>query len=137
INAETEKLVTVIEFLSPTNKRRGEEMRQYRGKRKELLNAGVHVVEVDLVREGDWKRLLLPYVAHPKYFTPYRVTVHKGDDGASVNLYPISLRQRLPIIPVPLRPTDPEVTLDLQALIEQAYKNGRYDRTDYRKPKRD
>jgi hypothetical protein len=39
----------------------------------------------------------------------------------------------LPIIPIPLRAGDPLVTLDLQSLIEQVYRNGRYDRTDYSK----
>ena len=46
----------------------------------------------------------------------------------------LKLRERLPIIPIPLRKTDPDVTLDLQPLLDQAYRNGRYDRTDYRKP---
>ena len=46
-------------------------------------------------------------------------------------LYPISLRQRLPVLPIPLREKDADLTLDLQRLIEQSYTNGRYDRTDY------
>lgn len=41
------------------------------------------------------------------------------------------LRERLPAIRIPLRPTDPDVPLDLQALIDRCYENGRYDDLDY------
>ena len=45
--------------------------------------------------------------------------------------YRIPLRERLPKIPIPLRQTDRDVVLDLQAVFDQAYVNGRYDDTDY------
>ena len=35
---------------------------------------------------------------------------------------------------MPLRERDPDATLALQALVDQAYRNGRYDRTDYAQP---
>jgi hypothetical protein len=41
--------------------------------------------------------------------------------------YPLPLRERLPPIPIPLRPTDPDVVLDLQAVVDTAYDRGRYD----------
>jgi hypothetical protein len=44
------------------------------------------------------------------------------------------LRKRLPAIRIPLRRADPDVALDIQLLIDLAYRNGRYDLTDYRKP---
>jgi hypothetical protein len=43
------------------------------------------------------------------------------------------LRERLPAIRIPLRPTDADVALDIQRLVEQAYADGRYDDIDYRK----
>ncbi len=44
------------------------------------------------------------------------------------------LRDRLPTIRIPLRRTDPDATLDLQPLIDAAYRNGGYARTiDYRR----
>ena len=47
----------------------------------------------------------------------------------------IPLAARLPTIPIPLRPNEAEATLDLQVLIEQAYRNGAYgDELDYSKP---
>jgi hypothetical protein len=50
-------------------------------------------------------------------------------------LYPISLRQPLPSIVIPLRQKDPEVRLELQPLIDHAYSSGRYSRRlNYREP---
>lgn len=39
---------------------------------------------------------------------------------------------QLPTINVPLRPTDLDVPLDLQALLARCYENGGYDDIDYR-----
>ena len=36
---------------------------------------------------------------------------------------------RLPVVKIPLRPDDADVPLDLQALVEQCYRNGAYDGT--------
>jgi hypothetical protein len=35
------------------------------------------------------------------------------------------------VIPIPLRDSDPDVPLDLQPILEQAYRNGGYDDIDY------
>ena len=37
------------------------------------------------------------------------------------------LWERLPILKIPLRPDDNDVTLDLQALVDQCYRNGAYE----------
>src|SRR5438067_2352534 len=103
IEAESGKLITVVEFLSPTNKRRGEGMRDYRAKRQQLLDSGVNVVEADLVRQGDWLGLLMPFVAPAKHHTAYRAFVRRAAKAGEVELYPVTLRQRLPAIPIPLR----------------------------------
>jgi hypothetical protein len=61
------------------------------------------------------------------------VCVRRGWQPTAVQVYPVPLRQRLPIINIPLRKTDAEVPLDLQALIDQCYRNGGYDGDiDYR-----
>lgn len=43
-------LVTVIELLSPSNKRTGDDRQQYLAKRRELLRSPAHLVEIDLLR---------------------------------------------------------------------------------------
>jgi hypothetical protein len=49
-------------------------------------------------------------------------------------LYPISLRESLPTLPIPVGRDESDVLLALQPLIEMIYRRGRYNRTDYRKP---
>ena len=51
-------LITVIEFISPAGQEISAEpgLEAYREKLAELLAAGVHVVEFDLVRAGSWRR---------------------------------------------------------------------------------
>jgi Protein of unknown function (DUF4058) len=49
-----------------------------------------------------------------------------------VEVYRVPLRERLPVISIPPRPADPDVSLDLQTILEQCYRNGGYDDIDYR-----
>jgi hypothetical protein len=124
------RLITVIEFLSPANKVKGEGQEQYVQKQKELRQAGVSLVEIDLVRTG--KPTLTP---PPERVPPaeYRAIVRRGWDPPPVaRYYVLPLRQRLGGIRIPLRQTDAEVTLRLQELIDQCYRNGRYHTIDYR-----
>jgi hypothetical protein len=44
----------------------------------------------------------------------------------------VPLRARLPVVSIPLRPADRDVLLDLQAVLDQCYRNGGYDDLDYR-----
>jgi hypothetical protein len=52
-------------------------------------------------------------------------------------LYPVALRELLPCISVPLAGDDPDVPLDLQAALRDAYRTGPYPRAlDYTAPPR-
>ena len=51
-DVSTDRVVTVIEILSPTNKLPGEGRRQYEQKRMNLLATYTHLVEIDLLRAG-------------------------------------------------------------------------------------
>ncbi len=125
------RLITVLEVLSPSNKQPGDTQEQYLRKQLELMQGGVSLVEIDLLREGDWI-VAVPYdLIKPRHRTPYRVVVRRGWRRTQVEYYPISLRDRLPTIHVPLRPTDADVPLDLQALLDQSYDNAGYDDIDY------
>src|SRR5438094_5877760 len=46
------QLVTVLELLSPSNKKIGPDREQYVAKRRQLLSGTVHFVEIDLLRGG-------------------------------------------------------------------------------------
>jgi hypothetical protein len=125
------QLITVIEFISPGNKRMPG-LKAYHAKRIELLNAGVHVVEIDLVRSGNWQALFKPHSCMTKAIALYRVTVRTAEIPAPAYVYPINLQDALPEIQIPLRAKDPKVTLALQPMIETIYADGRYGRTlDY------
>jgi hypothetical protein len=123
--------VTVIEVLSPTNKKPGDGQEQYLRKQQELRQAEVSLVEIDLLRDGDWVVAVPIDVLEPKVRTPYRVVVRRGWRRLQAEYYAISHSERLPKIRVPLRPTDSDVPLDLQALLDQCYENGGYDDIDY------
>jgi Protein of unknown function (DUF4058) len=125
------QVVTVVEFISPTNKIPGDGYDLYRQKQMEAEQAGVSLVEIDLVLGG--KRVLSVPLSRIKfrYRTRYQAIVRRGWNWQEAAVYPLPLQGRLPVIPIPLRQADREARLDLQALIEKCYQNGCYDDIDY------
>jgi hypothetical protein len=134
-----EPLVTAIEIISPTNKTDPRGRQAYLRKRAAYYDAGVNVVEIDLLREGE-PVIDVPWDVLPDdQRTAYRACVRRAPIAADVPLeieyYPMPLRQRLPTISIPLRIADADVVLDVQRCIDQAYEMGRYAlRVDYTKP---
>jgi hypothetical protein len=125
------KVVTVIEFLSPANKSAGPGQNSYLEKQAEVLRSDTNLVEVDLIRAGE-RMLALPRDKIPdEHRTDYLACISPAWKRKLRELYPMPLRQRLAVLPVPLRQHDSRISLDLQELIEQAYSKGRYDRLDY------
>lgn len=128
---EGNRLVTVIEFLSPSNKNTVKGRRLYRRKQRELRRARVSLVEIDLLRSGERVLSLPVRRLPPEYCGTYQVCVRRGWRSDEAEIYRVRLRAPLPKIKVPLRKKDPDVELNLQQLIEQCYANGRYDTLDY------
>lgn len=128
------RVVTVIEVLSPTNKLPGPGQKTYLTKQEELKKSKVNLVEIDLIRQGE-RVTSLPGSQQPSYLQSlYQVCVWRPH-RLQHEIYPIPLDLRLPRIRVPLRPKDDDVRLDLQAVLDQAYRNGRYAATlDYTRP---
>jgi hypothetical protein len=52
VDSENQKVVTVIELLSPSNKYAGEDRESYLTKRRELFATRVNFVELDFLRGG-------------------------------------------------------------------------------------
>lgn len=130
------RLITVVEFVSPANKRRPG-ITRFRQNRLNLLAAGVHFVEVDLVRAGNWRRLMWPEGCPVEAESTYRTVVRTAGPAGRPYLYPIPLRGPLPDVPVPLRPTDEPAALPLQSMLAAVYDDGRHaKRIDYRRPPR-
>ncbi len=126
------RVVTAVEVLSPTNKRPTEGQRLYLKKRQDFKLAGVNTVEIDLLRGGD-RMLMVPEALVPAaHRTAFQVCIWRAAEHDTFAVYPITLRERLPVIKIPLRPTDQDVLLNLQAILDQCYRNGGYDDIDYR-----
>lgn len=117
------ELVTVIELLSPSNKRPGIGREKYLTKQREMLDAGVNLLEVDLLRSGlhtiavderslqglpSWDYLMCANIAA----RPWDVWVR-----------PWTVRDPIPQLPVPLAPGAPSLRLDLQSIYARAYRN--------------
>lgn len=128
------RVVTVIEFISPTKKLPGEGRDQYLKKQGDILAARASLVEIDLTRRGPRDALWPVQRIHPQRRTTFQIWVRRGWKQTKVEYYRAPLREPLPTIRVPLRESDEDATLDLQDLIEKAYINGRYDDLDYRQP---
>lgn len=120
------KLVTAIEVLSPTNKQsRG--YFEYITKRDGILRSDAHLVEIDLLRNG--QRVPMREPLPP---APYFVFVSRANERPTIDVWPIRLDQPLPVFPVPLLTGDPDVPLDLQLAFTTVYAISRYERVvDY------
>jgi len=128
------RVVTAIEVLSPSNKLPGRGRTAYQSKQRAFIAGGVNLVEIDLVREGDWAFSVDESLLPARKRTPYMVCVFRAHRPGERALYRLPLRERLPRIAIPLRPKDRDAVLDLQQVVDEAYERGRYDRTDYRRP---
>jgi hypothetical protein len=126
-----EQLVTVIEILSPSNKRSGhEDALEYRRKRRDVLRSSAHMMEIDLLRGGERPPLQTPVPA-----ASYYVVLSREGHRPTVDVWPIQLADPLPVLPVPLLEPDPDVPLDLGAAVASVYERGAYGRAiDYREP---
>jgi len=123
------RVVTVIEFLSPSNKSPGANREQYLRKQREICSSEANLVEIDLNRFGV-HTLAFPLThIKPAVRTGYMACVRRATKRGLAVVYPMPLWQRLPNLKIPLRPEDTDVPLDLQPLIEQCYRNGGYEGT--------
>jgi hypothetical protein len=128
---ENREVVTVIEVLSPTNKRAGSDgRREYLEKRDAVLLSAAHLVELDLLRGGE----RLPTVERLTV-ADYYAFVAREPRRPVAEVYRWTLRDPLPVIPVPLGEGEPDVPLDLQAAFTGIYDRAGYDYSlDYRRP---
>jgi hypothetical protein len=131
-----QRVVAVIEVLSPRNKAAGSEGRRlYRQKQREVLASEAHLLEIDLLRSGQHT------VAAPREALlrrgryRYLVSLSRGNQRHRCEVWGILLSSPLPRVRVPLTGTDPDVILDLQAVWQQVYAAGAFQRIiDYTQP---
>jgi hypothetical protein len=128
-----ERVITVLELLSPTNKTSGEDYYAFLAKRNEYLATRTNVVEIDLHRTG--KRMPLGKPAPPK--ADYYAFVSRASDFPQTAIWPFSVRDTLPTVAIPLKPEDGFIMLPLKPAFDAAYDLGPYDTAvEYTRPPR-
>ena len=106
------QLITAIEVLSPVNKK-GDGFRKYEQKRKQLIESGINLVEIDLLRRG--KRLFPPRFVPESH---YMISLRRGG-SAKTAIWAIDIKDNLPVLPIPLRKPDTDVLLDLGKALKE------------------
>ncbi|WP_138498517.1 DUF4058 family protein [Nostoc sp. PA-18-2419] len=114
-------VVTCIEVLSPKNKRSGEGRKAYELKRKQVLASLSNLVEIDFLRSGKPMLVLGEFAV-----TDYQIIVSRSITRPQAKLYGFSIREAIPVFPLPLQSEDEEPILDLQSLYNSIYNRARY-----------
>lgn len=125
---DTDKVITVLEILSPTNKRPGEGRDLYERKRLILLGTLTHLVEIDLLRAGE----PMTMQGNDRQ-THYRILISHSERRPMADLLTFGVRQSIPTFRLPLKRGDEEPVVDLGRLLHELYDRAGYDlRVDYR-----
>ena len=117
----TGSVVTVIELLSPSNKRPGKGRDLYERKRARFLETWTHMVEVDLTRAGEPMRF-----ADNGAVSDYRILIRRGGNPRAT-LYTFGVRHAIPAFRLPLKRGDAEPVLDIGKLLHELYDRAGYD----------
>lgn len=114
IRNASERLVTVVEVLSYSNKAPGPDRILYLAKRREMIANGVNLVEIDLLRWGH------RVVAEP-LSEPYHIFVTRAEEHPKTHIWSFGFDAPIPTVPLPLIDRDEYVPLPLQEAIQVIY----------------
>jgi hypothetical protein len=121
----TREVVTIVEILSPKNKRAGEGRQDYLQKRQRILNSKTHLIEIDLLRRNQPMPLA---ESTPQTPGTYHILISRSDDRPQALLYEFGIRQPIPTFVMPLADTNtPEPLVAIQQLIEGLYDRAGFD----------
>jgi len=112
----TGEVITVIELLSPKNKRQEEGRKAYQTKRLQILGSSTHLVEIDLLRGGEAMPILDNNIK-----SDYRILVSRSQTRPKAELYPFNLPEAIPAFFLPLQKEDIEPLVDLQNVIQDLF----------------
>jgi hypothetical protein len=127
------RLVTLIEILSPSNKRPGPDRDAYVRKQREVLESDASLVEIDLLRDG--RRVfpdgrLAEFIdkseSRPAYVILVSPAWRREAPYRGYVVYPVRLRDPLPRVGIPLKAELPLLLLDLQLAFHLVYDGGPY-----------
>src|SRR5262249_29760457 len=130
-----QRVITIVELLSPANKTPGAGREQYVQKQGEVLRSPANLVEIDLLHAGI-HTIAVPHanlVRHEPFYG--LVNVRRAIQPLQCEVYFVRLPDRLPRVRIPLLPEDRDVALDLPAIFTHCYDAARYDLDlDYTQP---
>ena len=132
------RVITAIELLSPANKGPNTAGRRaYIEKQGEVGRSQTHLLEIDLLRGGDHTVAIPLDAIRPIRRWDYIVCLDRFlwnvvDVKREFAVWLRTLRERLPVVAVPLDQGDPDIVLDVQAVVNRYYDAGRFaTRIDY------
>ena len=117
----TGQVITVIEVLSPVNKRPGKGRIDYENKRAMVFNSSNNMVKIDLLRSG---QPMAEQDIKPR--SDYRILVNAEEKRPQADFYYFDIQDLIPFFPLPLRSEDACPRADLRSLLD-----GIYDRSGY------
>jgi hypothetical protein len=127
-SAAHERIVTVLEILSPANKRAGAGRTQYIDKRLGIFSTHTNLVELDLLRASE----PMPVIGWSGR-SDYRILISRGELRPRAELLPFSVRQPIPSPYLPLQPGDTEPRIEIGPILHALYDRASYDlRLNYR-----
>jgi len=125
-----DRLVTLIELLSPSNKLSGPDREAFQRKQDEVLASEANWMEVDLLRGGKRIGCHRSVDVHcRKKGYDYSVVVSRASRRGpklEIELYGFRVRDPLPIVSVPLFPPHTDVDLDMRRVFRRTYETGPY-----------
>jgi hypothetical protein len=126
-DVEGREVVTIIEVLSPSNKTPGPGRNDYLAKQQEILESETNLVEIDLLRQGSHVLAVPPWEVAQRGSADYLICTRRTARPGGYEVLRLTVRQPLPLLPIPLRTGEPDVVLDLAAAFTRAYDAGAYD----------
>lgn len=120
-STQSGEVVSVIEILSPKNKRSKQGREAYENKRNEILGSKTSFIEIDLLRAGE------PMLILGASITDYYILVSRGYHRPEADLYGFNLKEPIPVFPIPLKQGEQEPLVDLQKLLNEIYQKARFD----------
>ena len=122
-----QRVITVIELLSPSNKTPGAGHEPYVHRQREVLRSGTNLVEIDLLHGGA-HTVAVPHANLARH-APFHglVSVWRAIQPQQYEVYFVRLQEHLPRLRIPLLPEDHDVALDLPAIYTRCNDAARYD----------
>jgi hypothetical protein len=122
VDIRARQVVTVVELLSPSNKKSGDDRERYLEKRNEYLANNLSFVEIDLLRGGRRP----PLGRECPEMSDFYAMVCRPWEFPQAGFWTFGLRDALPDIPVPVTQELGDTPLHLRSCVDRAYDEGRY-----------